>query len=59
MGHFDRSTYDRHSKMSYEEKREMWAAESYLEELRELQAEWEAECRRDEELIQKYSEDEG
>lgn len=50
--------YDRHAKMSYEEKQEMWARESYMEEQRDLKAEWESECRRDEEMIRRYLEKE-
>lgn len=49
----NRDIYDRNTRKSYEDKIEGWERESRLEELRERKAEWEADCRSDEELIRR------
>lgn len=47
----NRDIYDRNTRKSYEEKLEGWEREDRWEELRERKAEWEAECRYDNEMI--------
>lgn len=58
MGHLDREIYDRHARMSWEEKEEMWDRQERAQRLWEEKQEWLAECRRDEELIRRHSEGE-